>query len=98
MEIDNHPKWAIKQLLEEVKYNHHGTSNEVSQINEKPYLLLLPYYGPKVEKFIRSIKNALKSKPLDNIVNKSAYIAMRLKDKFNIQTKTILLLLLLFIS
>ena len=32
--FNNYPKWVIKQLLEEVKYNHHGTSHEVSQINE----------------------------------------------------------------
>ena len=28
--FNNHPKWVVKQLLEEVKYNSHETSNEVS--------------------------------------------------------------------
>ena len=89
--FNNYPKWVIKQLLEEVKYNHHETSHEISQINEvdndeKSYLLLLPYSGPKGEKLIRSMKMALKSKLPDNIVNKSGYSAMRLKDKFKIKT------------
>ena len=92
--FNNYPKWVIKQLLEEVKYNHHGTSHEVSQINEvnndeKSHLLLLPYSGPKGEKHIRSMKKALKSKLPDDIVTKSAYSTMRLKDKFNIKTKTV---------
>ena len=60
--------------------------------------MLLPYFGHKGEKLIRSIKNALKNKLLDNIVTKSVCMAMRLKDKFNIKTKTTLLLLLFFIS
>ena len=59
--FNNYPKWAIKQLLEEVKYNHHRTSHEVLQINEvnndeESHLLLLPYSGPKGEKPIRSMK------------------------------------------
>ena len=92
--FNNYPKWVIKQLLEEVKYNHHGTSHEISQINEvnndeKSHLLLLPYSGPKGEKHIRSMKKALKSKLPDDIVTKSAYSTMRLKDKFNIKTKTV---------
>ena len=91
--FNNYPKLVIKQLLEEVKYNHHETIHEVSQINEvnngkKSYLLLLPCSGPKGEKLIRSMKKALKSKLPDDIVTKSAYSAMRLKDKFNIKTKT----------
>ena len=90
--FNNYSKWVIKQLLEEVKYNHHETSHEVSQINEanndeKSHLLLLPYSGPKGEKLIRSMKKALKSKLIDDFVTKSAYSAMRLKDKFNIKTK-----------
>ena len=52
---------------------------------------------PKREKLIRSIKNALKSKLLVNIVTKSACMAMRLKDKFNIKTKVILLLSITFL-
>ena len=32
--FNNYPKWVSKQLLEEVKYNHHGTSHKVLQINE----------------------------------------------------------------
>ena len=80
--FNNYRKWVIKQLLEEIKYNHHGTSHEVSQINEvnndeKSHLLLLPYSSPKGEKFIRSMKKALKSKLPDNIVTKSAYSAVR---------------------
>ena len=91
---NNYPKWVIKQLLEEVKYSHHGTNHEVSQINEvnndeKYHLLLLPYSGPKGEKLIRSMKETLKSKLPDDTVTKSAYSAMRLKDKFNIKTKTV---------
>ena len=35
------------------------------------------------------MKKALKSKLPDNILTKSAYSAMRLKDKFNITTKTV---------
>ena len=35
------------------------------------------------------MKKALKSKLPDNIVTNSAYSAMRLKDKFNIKTKTV---------
>ena len=50
--------------------------------------MLLPYSGSKGEKPIRSMKKALKSKLPENIVTKSAYSAMRLKDKFNIKTKT----------
>ena len=92
--FNNYPKWAIKQLLENVKYNHHGTSHEVSEINEvnndkKSHLLLLPYSGPKCEELNRSMKKALKSKLPDDIVTKSACSAMRLKDKFNIKTKTV---------
>ena len=30
--FNNYSMWVIKQLLEEVKYNHHKTSHEVSQI------------------------------------------------------------------
>ena len=56
---------------------------------DKSHLLLLPYSGPKDEKPIRSMKKALKSKLTDNFVTKSAYSAMRLKDKFNIKTKTV---------
>ena len=46
-EINNYPKWVIKQLLEEVKYNHHETRHGVLQIteiknDEKFHLLLLP--------------------------------------------------------
>ena len=89
----NCPKWVVKQLWEEVKYNHHGTSHEVLQINEvnnveKSYILLLPYSGPKVEKLIRSMKKGLKSKIPDSIVTKLSYSAMRLKDKFNIKTNS----------
>ena len=45
--FNNYPKWVIKQLLEKIKYNRHGTSHEVLQINEvnnnkKFHLLLLP--------------------------------------------------------
>ena len=45
--FNNYPKWVIKQLLEEVKHNHHKTSHEVSLIteisnDEKSHLLLLP--------------------------------------------------------
>ena len=32
--FNNYPKWVSKQLLEEVKYNYHGTSHKVMQINE----------------------------------------------------------------
>ena len=56
--------------------------NEVSN-GKKSHLLLLPYSGPKGEKLIRSMKKALKSKLPDDIVTKSSYSAMRLKDKFN---------------
>ena len=92
--FNHYPKCVIKQLLEELKYNHHGTSHEVSQINEvnndeKSHLLLLLYSGPKGEKLIRSMKKGLKSQLPDDIVTKSAYSAMRLKDKFNIKTKTV---------
>ena len=92
--FNNYPKWVIKQLLEKIKYNHHGTSHEVLQINEvnnnkKFHLLLLPYSGPKGEKLIRSMKKGLKSKIPDSIVTKLSYSAMRLKDKFNIKTKTV---------
>ena len=56
-----YPKWIIKQLLEEVTYNHYEASHEVSQINQvnndkKSHLLLLPLPGPKGEKLIRSLK------------------------------------------
>ena len=92
--FNNYTKWVIKHLLEEVKYNHHGTSHEVLQINEvnndeKSHFFLLPYSGPKDEKLIRSMKKAFKSKLPDNIVSKSAYSAVRLKNKFNIKTKTV---------
>ena len=56
---------------------------------EKSHLFLLPYSGPKGEKLIRSMKKALKNKLPDNIVTKSAYLAMRLKDKFHIKTNTV---------
>ena len=52
-------------------------------------MLLLPYSGPKGERLIRSMKKALKNKLPDNIVSKPAYSSMRLKDKFNIKTKTV---------
>ena len=92
--FNNYPKWVIRQLLEKVKYNHHGTIHEVLQIDEvnndeKSHLLLLPYSSSKGEKLIRSMKKALKSKLPYNIVTKSAYSAVRLKDKFNIKTKTV---------
>ena len=51
--------------------------------------MLLPYSGSKGEKLIRSVKKALKSKLPEKIVTKSAYSAMRLKDKLNIKTKTV---------
>ena len=51
--------------------------------------MLFPYSGTKSEKLIRSMKKAIWSKLPDNIVNKSAYSAMRLKDKFNVKTKTV---------
>ena len=77
--FNNYPKWVIKQLLEEkeIKYNHHGTSHEVSQLNEvnngeKSHFLVLPYSGPKGEKLTRSMKKALKSKLPNKIVTKSA--------------------------
>ena len=35
------------------------------------------------------MKKAFKSKLPDNIVSKSAYSAVRLKNKFNIKTKTV---------
>ena len=75
--FNNYPKWVIRQLLEEVKYNHHGTSHEVSKINEvnhveKSHILLLPYSSPKGEKLIRKMKKASKSKIPDNIVTKSS--------------------------
>ena len=50
----------------------------------------MPYSVPKGEKLIRSMKKALKSKLTHDIVTKSAYSAMRLKDKFNIKTKTVM--------
>ena len=92
--FNNYPKWVIMQLLEEVKYNHHRTSHEVLQIKEvnndqKSHLLLLPCSSLKGQKLIRSMKKALKSKLPDNIVTKSAYSTVRLKDKFNIKTKTV---------
>ena len=92
--LNNYPTWTIKQLLGEVKYNHHETSHEVTQINEvnngKKYHLLLPRYSrSKGEKLIRLMKKALKSKLPDNIVTKSAYMATRLRDKFNIKTKIV---------
>ena len=43
------------------------------------HFLLLPYYGPKGEKLIRSIKKALRGKLPDNIVTKLAYSAMQIK-------------------
>ena len=90
--FNNYPRWVMKQLLEEVKYNHHRTSHEISQINEvnnadKSHLMLLIYSGTKGEKIIRSIKKALKAKLPNKIVAKLAYSAMRLKDKFNIKSK-----------
>ena len=93
--LNNYPKWFIKQLLEEVKYYHHKTSHEVPQINEvnngkNSHLLLLPYSAPKGEKLIRSMKEAVKTKLPDNILSKAAYLAIRLKDKFNIKTKTVM--------
>ena len=57
--------------------------------NEKSHLLLLAYSGSEGEKLIRSMKKALKSKLPNNIVTKSAYLAMRLRDKFNMKTKTV---------
>ena len=92
--LNNYPTLAIKQLLGEVKYNHHETSHEVTQINEvnngKKYHLLLPRYSrSKGEKLIRLMKKTLKSKLPDNIVTKSAYMATRLRDKFNIKTKIV---------
>ena len=92
--FNNYPKWVIKQLLEEVKCNHHGTSHRVLQINEVnndkiSHLLLSPYFGPKGEKLIRSMKKAFKIKLSDGIVTKSAYSAMRIKGNFNIKIKTV---------
>ena len=92
--FNNYSNWVIKQLLEEVQYSHPETIHEVSQINEtnndeKCHLLLLTYSSPRGEKLIRSMKKALKIKLPDCIVTKSAYSAMRLKDKFNINTKTV---------
>ena len=92
--FNNYPKWVIKQLLEEVKYNHHKINHKVwqtSEVNddERSHILLLPYSGPKGERLIRSMKKALKNKLPDNIVCKSAYSSIRLKDKFNIKTKTV---------
>ena len=59
--FSNYSKWVIKQLLEEVKHNHHETSHGVLQINvinnDKKYqLFLLPHSGPTVKKIIRSMK------------------------------------------
>ena len=42
--FNNYPKWVIRQLLEKVKYNHHGTSHEVLQINEVMTRNLTFYY------------------------------------------------------
>ena len=62
--FNNYLEWVIKQLLEEVKYNHHRTSHKVLQINEvnndeKSHILLLPYFGPSGQKLIRSMKKAI---------------------------------------
>ena len=59
--FNNYPKWVIKQLLEELKHNHHKTSHRLLQINEinndkKSQLLLLPYSGSTGKKIIRSMK------------------------------------------
>ena len=93
MYFKNYPNWVIKQLLE-VKHKHYETSHKVSSMNkvnndEKDYLLLLPYSGFEGEKLIRLMKKTLKSKLPDNIVTKSAYMATRLRDKFNIKTKIV---------
>ena len=58
-------------------------------MTRNPTFFILPYSGPDSEKLIRSMKKAFKSKLPNNIVTQSAYSAMRLKDKFNIKTKTV---------
>ena len=78
--------------MHQEKENHDGVwrvQPEINDIsNEKSHLLVLPYAGQKGERLIKSMTTTLKYSLPNNVVTKSAYLASRVSNKFNMKSKT----------
>ena len=72
-------------ILRQEKENHYFILYYVN--DEKSHFLVLPYVAQKGEKSIKSMKTALKYHSPNNIVTKSAYLASKQSNKFNIKLK-----------